>query len=70
MYKMNYDSPIGNIVLKSDGYSLVECYFSDEKENEEKNIGNVVLEETVQWLECSEEGMSQRIRPHRPHSRS
>ena len=48
MYKMNYDSPIGNIVLKSDGYSLVECYFSDEKENEEKNIGNVVLEETVQ----------------------
>ena len=38
MYKMNYDSPIGNIVLKSDGYFLVECYFSDEKENEEKNI--------------------------------
>lgn len=48
---MNYDSPIGNIVLKSDGYSLVECYFSDEEENEEKNIGNVVLEETVQWLD-------------------
>ena len=36
MYKMNYDSLIGNIVLKSDGYSLVECYFSDEEENEEK----------------------------------
>ena len=36
MYKMNYDSPIGNIVLKSDGYFLVECYFSDEKENEGK----------------------------------
>lgn len=51
MYKMNYDSLIGNIVLKSDGYSLVECYFSNEKENEEKNIGNVVLEETVQWLD-------------------
>ena len=38
MYKMNYDSPIGNIVLKSDGYSLVECYFSDEEENVEIHI--------------------------------
>ena len=43
MYKMDYDSPIGNIVLKSDGYSLVECYFSNEKENEEKNRKNIIV---------------------------
>ena len=53
-----YDSPLGILVLKSDGEALSSLCFADHYEGSDKNVfpEDHVLEETIYWLDAYFQG--------------